>query len=200
MKPKLSTLLLIAIPAGGVAYWLWANSRAATESPRYRLLRMEGEVEIREYPLLTVVNAPMSSGGVDGAFQRLFRYIGGNNARGEKIAMTTPVLMASGNGSREMSFIMPHGTVPQTAPAPLDSSVSVSELSGGTFAALRFGGGRCPENEQRAVESLRSLLTRRELAAAGDPIIAYYDPPWTPLFLRRNEVLIPIETRERTVE
>ena len=30
------------------------------------------------------------------------------------------------------------------------------------------------------------------LAPAGPPVYARYDPPWTPWFLRRNEVLVPL--------
>jgi hypothetical protein len=35
-------------------------------------------------------------------------------------------------------------------------------------------------------------MQQNKLQEAGTPFSAYYDPPWTPGFLRRNEVLIPI--------
>ena len=33
----------------------------------------------------------------------------------------------------------------------------------------------------------------QKIAGKEDPILAYYDPPWTPVFLRRNEVMIRVE-------
>jgi hypothetical protein len=32
----------------------------------------------------------------------------------------------------------------------------------------------------------------KKLVATGEPVFAYYDPPWTPGFMRRNEVMIPV--------
>ena len=57
---------------------------------------------------------------------------------------------------------------------------------------LRFAGGRTVENEKAAIEKLTAWLEGQKLAGKGDPIFAYYDPPWTPVFLRRNEVMIRI--------
>jgi len=36
-------------------------------------------------------------------------------------------------------------------------------------------------------------MAERGLAAAGDAVWARYNPPFTPWFLRRNEVLIPVQ-------
>jgi hypothetical protein len=33
----------------------------------------------------------------------------------------------------------------------------------------------------------------QKIVGQGDPVFAYYDPPWTPAFLRRNEVMFRIE-------
>jgi hypothetical protein len=116
----------IAIPAGAAAWWLWSNSRAATGTPRYRLLRTEGGLELRDYPPLTVVNAPMTGHGPNSSFARLFRYITGSNAQERKIAMTTPVLMDSSSGERMMGFIMPSGEAPSALPRPADGKVFFS--------------------------------------------------------------------------
>tara|TARA_B100001939_G_C16753876_1_gene535253 strand:- start:619 stop:771 length:153 start_codon:yes stop_codon:yes gene_type:complete len=39
---------------------------------------------------------------------------------------------------------------------------------------------------------LREWIKENNLVITGDPIEAFYDPPWTPGFLRRNELLIPV--------
>ena len=58
---------------------------------------------------------------------------------------------------------------------------------------LRFEGGRTTKNETAASEKLMAWLDGHKIAGKGSPIFAYYDPPWTPVFLRRNEVMIRIE-------
>jgi DNA gyrase inhibitor GyrI len=193
MKFRTSFLLVaIAIPVGGAAWWLWANSRANTLTPRYRVLFSEGGMELRDYPPLTVVRAPMGGAGADSSFRKLFQYITGGNERAEKIAMTTPVLMDAKSGARTMGFIMPEGEAVAALPRPADGSVFFSEISGGKFAALRFPGARSSANETHAIAQLEGILPASGLVAVGEPILAYYDPPWAPLALRRNEVLIPV--------
>jgi hypothetical protein len=193
MKIRTAVILLaLAAPLGAAAWWLLSNSRAATATPRYRLLRAEGGLELRDYPPLTVVNAPMNGSEANSSFGKLFRYIAGGNDRAMKIAMTTPVLIGSSSGARTMGFIMPEGETPAALPRPADGSVAIGEISGGTFAALRFPGQRSAVNEADAVARLKAMLPASHLVAVGEPILAYYDPPWTPIPLRRNEVLIPV--------
>jgi len=187
-----AALLAIAIPAGAAAWWLWSTSRAATRSPRYTVVRRVGSVEIRDYPALTVVNAPMTNGAMNTGFRTLFRYITGANDRFEKIPMTTPVLVETSAESKTMGFIMPGDATPSTIPKSSDRTVSVTWITPTRFAVLRFPGERTAENEAKAAATLAGFLTPEQRAQAGDPIIAYYDPPWTPVFLRRNEVLIPL--------
>jgi hypothetical protein len=189
-------LFTLAIPVGAAAWWLWTTSRAATGTPRYRVLRAEDGLEVRDYPPLTVVNAPMDGAQANSSFGKLFRYITGGNERAQKIAMTTPVLMDSSSGERTMGFIMPEGEAPSALPRPADGSVFFSEISGGSFAALRFPGARSSANEARAIAQLREKLPASHLVPVGEPILAYYDPPWTPVVLRRNEVLIPVRTEK----
>ena len=70
-------------------------TRAGYESAPYKMVRRDGKFELRDYPALTVVETPMGGGGSNGAngsFNRLFRFITGNNEAKQKIAMTTPGL------------------------------------------------------------------------------------------------------------
>jgi hypothetical protein len=183
-----------AVVLGAAAYWLLATSRAMTRTPRYKLLLKDGNFELRDYPHLTVVNAPMGETGRDGSFRKLFGYITGGNGGSEKIAMTTPVLISSAGGERTMGFIMPDNVAAQGVPKPSDTSLSLGQLNAGRFAVLRFSGQHSSANEAHAVEALRHWLTTRNLVAQGTPVFAYYDPPWTPLFLRRNEVMISVQS------
>jgi hypothetical protein len=197
MMKKRRTSWIIAVPIflglGAAAYWLLTNSRALTRTPRYKLLLKDGNFELRDYPHLTVVNAPIGATGMNNSFRRLFGYITGGNGGSEKIAMTTPVLISSAGGERTMGFIMPDNVAALGVPKPSDPSLSLGQLDPGRFAVLRFNGEHSSANEAHAVEALTHWLTARNLVAQGTPVIAYYDPPWTPLFLRRNEVMIPVQ-------
>ena len=39
-------------------------------------------------------------------------------------------------------------------------------------------------------------LSRRGIETLGSPVLLRYDAPWTPPFMRRNEVEVPIELVE----
>ena len=53
--------------------------------------------------------------------------------------------------------------------------------------------GERQRNEKAAIERLTTWLDGQKIAGKGAPMFAYYDPPWTPVFLRRNEVMIRID-------
>jgi hypothetical protein len=66
----------------------------AIEEPSFRVLEQDGAFELREYAPYVVaetrVKSDFESAG-NAAFQRLFRYISGQNVAQEEIAMTAPV-------------------------------------------------------------------------------------------------------------
>jgi len=170
--------------------------RAGYESAPYEVVRSAGRFEVRDYPALTVIETPMKSGsdGSDGSFGRLFRFISGGNESQQKIAMTTPVFMAGGETNTTMAFVMPAKMKTADVPKPNDSKVRVRELEAGRFAALRFSGGRNAENETESLAALQAWMKTEGLKESSPPIYGYFDPPWTPAFLRRNEVMIRLET------
>ena len=192
-RKKLSILIAVALPVGLAIFWLISTSRVATETAEYKVIRKDGDVEIRDYPALTVATTPMSDGEMDGSFGKLFRFITGTNAQSEKIAMTTPVLIDTAKDKRTMSFVMPKNAVEKGVPRPSGESVSLGKIAAARFAVLRFGGGRTAENEEKALSKLKTWLEAEKFAVKGEPIFAYYDPPWTPVFMRRNEVMLRIE-------
>ena len=191
MKKKMTFLLLL--PIALVAFWFASNSRAATETPEYKVVRADGKIEIRDYPALTMATTPMSADGMNGGFGQLFRFITGSNESKEKIEMTAPVLIDNTTEKKTMSFIMPQSTVSKGVPKPAGDAVSLSSMPATRFAVLRFPGGRNAENEKNAIAALRAWMTAQKLTGKGEPLFAYYDPPWTLIPFRRNEVMIRIE-------
>ena len=183
--------LALLVPVAA-ACWFVGNSRAATETPAYKVVRADGAFELRDYPSLLVATTPMGEGGMNGGFGELFRFITGNNERAAKIAMTTPVLIDTGKEGRTMSFIMPRETAEQGVPKPSGDRVTLGKVEAAQFAVLRFGGGRTSENEAGAAARLKAWMDAQQIVARGEPRFAYYDPPWTPTALRRNEVLVRV--------
>ena len=186
----------------------------AIEIPEYRVIEQAGAYELREYSAYLIAETEVESGFMNAgniAFGRLFRYISGANAsrteismtapveqstqgRGEKIAMTAPVEQASVDGVYRVGFIVPRKFTRDTVPQPVDPRVSIREVQPRSVAVWRYSGRWTEENFREHERDLRALLARKGLQAApGDSaIIARYDAPFMPWFMRRNEVLIPL--------
>ena len=162
-----------------------ATSRAGYETAPYTVIRADGDFEIREYPELKI--ATTARAGDNSSFMRLFRYIDGGNVAKEKIAMTTPVFMVDG----KMAFVVPEKHQAAT-PAPTSAQVMVNTMKAQRVAVLRFSGTRTKDSEPQALAKLKAWMQANKLTEVGAPFSAYYDPPWTPGFMRRNEVLVPM--------
>ena len=173
--------------------WLVRNSRAFTASAPYQSVRIEGAFELRDYPALTLAVTPMATEGDSSAFRRLFGFITGQNAKTEKIPMTTPVWIDPAPGGQTMSFVMPESIVRQGVPTPSASGgVHVVQTEPARYAVMRFKGASNAKNQSDAVAQLQAWLDKQGIVAESGPIFAYYDPPWTLLFLRRNEVMVRV--------
>jgi hypothetical protein len=183
----MKSMLCLTVPAVLLVVALAACAGTGSyETAPYKVLRSEGAYEVRAYPGLKV--AATLRKGDDDSFMRLFRYIEGANEKKEKVAMTTPVFMEGG----EMRFVVPEKSRTDT-PRPSSDKVQVRELPARTMASYRFSGWRSDELEKKSLEELRSWMAANKLVAAGEPLFAYYNPPWTPGPFRRNEVLVPVK-------
>jgi DNA gyrase inhibitor GyrI len=173
------------------------TSRAGYQSAPYRVVRAAGQFELRDYPPLVVVETPMQgrNSGMNGSFSRLFKFITGGNDAKEKIAMTTPVFMTGNESNATMAFVMPAKFSAAKVPQPADSSVKVRELPAGRFVVLRFSGGRNAKNVKKALDQLKQWMASERMAELPPPVYGYFDPPWTPPFLRRNEVMFRTDSR-----
>ena len=173
------------------------TARGAYESAKYTVITSETSFEIREYPDLMVAttDTQLRRSGGDGSFMRLFQYISGANDREEKIAMTTPVFMASeaNDAQGQMGFVIPNAVAEQRIPEPSSKSVKIRKRAGGRFAVIRFSGRSNDELMAKSERKLRIWMRDQGLASGDDVEFASYDPPWTPGPLRRNEILIRLK-------
>jgi DNA gyrase inhibitor GyrI len=176
-----------------------STSRAGYETAAFTVLKSEENFEVRDYPELKVVSTAMDPAKKerDDRFMRLFRYIDGNNATEQKVAMTTPVFMTgeagTTTGPARMNFVVPAEVAAAGAPAPKAEDVVLDSLPARRVAVVRFAGRSTPSLETAKLSELKAWMERQNLTATGEPFLAYYDPPWTPGPLRRNEVLVPVK-------
>lgn len=183
--------LIILVVVAGLVIGLGGCRTGYATAPAKTVNEQAG-LEIREYADLVIASTVMGGDKGNNSFGQLFRYISGENATEEKIAMTTPVFMGDlGDGKKEMAFVMP-ATLSQP-PKPKSAEVATRKLPAGTFAVWRFSGVRSDANEAQALAAAREHLKKTNWQETGEPFFAYFDPPWTPGPLRRNEVMIPVK-------
>ncbi|HBD07766.1 MAG TPA: heme-binding protein, partial [Syntrophobacteraceae bacterium] len=111
----------------------------------------------------------------------------------EKIPMTAPVNQERVGNEWRVAFVMPADSKLSELPEPLDPSVVLREVPGRTMAALTYSGTWSKKRYDRHLEILKERMKELGLKASGEQIFARYNPPFTPWFLRRNEILIPVE-------
>ena len=186
-------LVTLAVVAG------CATSRKGYASPAYTVVRSAGAVEVRDYPALIVAQTPLAETGgrsQNGGFMNLFHYIAGENEGRKKLPMTTPVLVApaaerrTADTNASMAFIMPGDMAFADLPRPAGTNVTLRRVAAARYAVRRFSGRRDAAAQVRETEALARWMATQGYAPLDAPLYAFYDPPWTPGFLRRNEVLI----------
>lgn len=184
----------------------------AVDEPEWTLVHRDGAFEVRDYAVTIVAETQVSGNrgdAINEGFRRLARYIFGGNApqreiamtapvmqqeRGQQIAMTAPVSQAPTQNGWTVAFVMPRGSSLEAMPAPLDRSVVLREQPARRIGALRFSGFASQASLDRRAAELRERLAARGETTIGAATYAFYDPPWTLPWARRNEVMIEIET------
>ena len=184
----------------------------AIEEATYTVVEKDNKFEIRDYtPYIlaeTIVEGDLKDAG-NKAFRILFRYISGANRSRKKVAMTAPVSqrpqgekieMTAPVGQRPVqenwavSFMMPSSYTLKTLPEPEDPNITLRQVPARRMAAVRYSGFWSEKGYLRYKSELESWIQERGFSIVGDPIWARYNSPITPWFLRRNEILIPIDT------
>ncbi len=166
-------------------------TRAGYEEASHQVIIKEGPIELRRYSNLNLVQTKMRD-TEDSGFMRLFRYIDGNNSSKSKIAMTTPVFTSENSGERTMSFVLPAKIKKENVPTPSNEAVQTITRTSGLYASHRYAGRRVEGAPIKIQKQLLKWINNHDLQSKGVPINAFYDTPWTPPFLRRNELLIEV--------
>jgi hypothetical protein len=183
----------------------------AIEEPAYAVIEKLQDVEIREYAPFTVAEVVVAGDqGTAGnaAFPILAGYIFGKNKGERKLAMTAPVTQAAVPVKMEMTapvtqkaasggflvqFVLPKGVTVANAPEPLDPRVTLREEPARRIAVIQYSGFWSDANYNKHLAQLQSTLRSANLSWTGEPVLSRYNAPFTPWFMRRNEVWLQLD-------
>lgn len=199
---------------------LWATSAMAIEEPEYVVLYESDDYEIRRYAPYNVAETVVdgdfrSSGGR--AFRILAGYIFGDNRQSEKMKMTAPVESRPADAGVRMNMTAPvtsaaadgeddayvYGFVMERRydfdelPEPTDARVELRQVPARTMAVHRYSGFWSKSNYEQNEQELLDALEADDVNVIGRPLLARYNGPFTPFFMRRNEVLVEVEWPEQ---
>lgn len=184
----------------------------ATEEPSYEVVQQLDGAQIRQYAPYVVaqvlVGGPADEAGSQ-AFPILAGYIFGKNKGARKfdmtapvtqaaapvrLEMTAPVTQAAAAGGYVVQFVLPKTVTLASAPEPIDSRVQLREVPGSRVAVIRYSGLWSQRNYDEHLDRLRSVLRAAKIAWSGEPTLSRYDPPFTPWFMRRNEIWLAVQS------
>lgn len=176
--------------------------------PAYKIISKDGSFEIRQYPSMLVAEVEIEGDRLDAikaGFKILANYIFGNNQprnkmsittpitqQGMSIAMTAPVIQQKKNEAWNIRFIMPSVFTLKNIPKPNNSAIKLLYLPGEKYAVICFTGSNTNDNLSKHEALLNQYLLKHQIKKLGNPLYAFYNPPWILPFLRRNEILIEI--------
>jgi effector-binding domain-containing protein len=188
---------------------LWGPLVSNVEQPKYQVVESSGDIEIRDYPPMIVAEAEVSGDRRDAigkGFRVIADYIFGNNTTAqkvpmtapvtqqgsEKIAMTAPVTQQGDGNTWRVRFIMPSSYTMETLPKPNNHAVELKQIGAKRYAVIRFSGMAGEDSLERHTAELNAFISAKNLTLLAAPTYAFYNPPWTLPFLRRNEVMVEI--------
>lgn len=185
-------------------------SSHAIEEPKYEVVQKLGTVEVRQYAPYVVAEVVLNASAEDAgsrAFPILAGYIFGKN-KGEKkfamtapvtqsaapvkLEMTAPVTQAAVPGGMRVQFVLPDGVTLESAPEPVDPRVQLRLVPASQLAAIRYSGTWSQANYNEHLAKLKASLASAGLATQGEPVLARYNGPMTPWFMRRNEIWLSL--------
>jgi len=179
------------------------------EQPKYEVTSADGSIELREYGAMILAQAEVQGerkAAINEGFRLIAAYIFGANEPSAKISMTAPVqqqakqtismtapvTQQAAGGIWTVSFIMPKDWTMETLPTPKDERVRLVPVPAKRMLVIRFSGTA----DERVIATKTAELSRyaadHKLSVTGEPLLAFYNPPWTLPFLRRNEIMLEL--------
>jgi hypothetical protein len=204
------------------ALTVWGCGGISGEQPesRYVVTKQDEknqQIEYRRYAPMIIAEVTATGNRDDAAnkgFRILADYIFGENTKNSEIAMTSPVIQKNTQGQDiamttpvrqnqtenniwTVQFVMPSEYTMDTLPKPNNKDIRFVTNDAYDAAVIKFSGFWSDDNMQEHLNMLQTHLKNNNMTATGSPTFAYYNPPWTLWFLRRNEIILPIESNKK---
>jgi len=205
-KPRVNIFSLLI-------FIFWGTNLSALEEPKYSVLKEYENFEIRNYASYLVAEVDIEGSynkSGNEAFRILAGYIFGDNQSSTKMNMTAPVESEAIQSSEKMNmtapvfsnknfngytyrFVMESKYTQETLPVPNNSKIRITEIKDRVMAVISFSGRWSQKNFEKHEQILVNDLKNEGIGVASEAIYARYNAPFTPWFLRRNEIMFEIE-------
>ena len=205
-KPRVNIFSLLI-------FIFWGTNLSALEEPKYSVLKEYENFEIRNYASYLVAEVDIEGSynkSGNEAFRILAGYIFGDNQSSTKMNMTAPVESEAIQSSEKMNmtapvfsnknfngytyrFVMESKYTQETLPVPNNSKIRITEIKDRVMAVISFSGRWSQKNFDKHEQILVNDLKNEGIGVASEAIYARYNAPFTPWFLRRNEIMFEIE-------
>jgi len=182
------------------------------ETAAYEVSKKINNFEIRKYPPILVAEVEVEGNRSEAAnkgFRALAGYIFGGNVSKQKVAMTSPVLqnevaekismtspvrqISSSQKKWLVQFAMPKKYTLETLPKPKNDKIKFKVLKQKNVVAIRFSGKWSDQLFDAKKQELVDFVEQNKMKKIGQPIISYYDDPFTFPWNRRNEIIQEIK-------
>jgi hypothetical protein len=207
-------IVTVTLVAAALAFGAWiafgALSVSGIEQPKYEVVRQADGYEVRRYAPTIVAETDMPTLGMmdrGAGFRALAGYIFGGNSTRAKVAMTAPVVMDAGPAGAQkiamtapvvmtlgtMRFVMPSQfkTIADL-PVPNDPRVRLVEVPARSVAVAAFSWWATEGRVTAKSAELVAALARDKTEVVGTPALAIYNPPFTPPFMQRHEIMVEV--------
>jgi len=207
LRNKFSLLFLL--------FALTGNAAMAIEEPAYEVLLETKHYEVRRYQPYIVAEVDVDDDfkrAGNSAFRVLAGYIFGDNepqqkmemtapvesSQGVRMNMTAPVTSRSGNGDGPYTyaFVMERKYTMDTLPKPDNPDIRLVQRPERVIAVHRYSGGWGEARYREHEKILLDALAEDRIGITGSPVFARYNAPYTPWFLRRNEIMVEIDWKD----
>lgn len=208
MKKSIVLGVILLLMLGGA----FAGSlMSRVEQAKYAVVESYDDLEIRDYAPMIVAQVSVTGPreeAIRAGFRLIADYIFGNNISRTKVSMTAPVMQQTSEqvamtapvmqqsnapGNWSVRFMMPASQTFETLPKPTNDQITFQQVPEKRFAVIRFSGLATQNSLEEKRKRLEDFLVEKKMTALSPPLYAFYNPPWTLPFLRRNEIMIEIK-------
>lgn len=207
----ISFVILIVLVVIGYGLYYHFTMRGVKQ-PKYQIIYHQDKIEVRQYQPILLANVVTSGDrktAISNGFWLLADYIFGNNyseqggtekipmtapvVQQQKIAMTAPVMQNElAKNQWQVSFVMPEKYTIESIPKPHNTKVKLQTIPAQKVVVIRFNGNMTDKNLQYHLQQLDSFVRQQQMKVTNPPQYAFYNPPWTLPFMRRNEIMYRI--------